>query len=53
VLRVGGVSADRSWWPIGGYREDAGEERVLVQRSHAEVPAARLNRSGPDAGLNE
>ena len=24
VLRVGGVSADRSWWPISGYRKPIG-----------------------------
>ena len=24
VLRVGGVSADRSWWPINGYRKPIG-----------------------------
>jgi hypothetical protein len=53
VLRVGGVSADRSWWPIKGYRKPIGIWYDLTPKSAASLRAlAQAAQARLILGLN-
>jgi hypothetical protein len=53
VLRVGGVSADRSWWPINGYRKPIGIWYDLTPKWAASLRGlARAARARLILGLN-
>jgi hypothetical protein len=53
MLRVGGVSADRSWWPIKGYRKPIGIWYDITPASAATLGAlARAAQARLILGLN-
>jgi hypothetical protein len=53
VLRIGGVSADRSWWPIRGYRKPIGIWYDLTPASAASLRGlAQAARARLILGLN-
>ena len=53
MLRIGGVSADRSWWPINGYRRPTGIWYGLTPKSAASLRGlAEAARARLILGLN-